>query len=258
MSKYRGRHRKPSQTRRNIGRLAVAGVAIGAPITVAASPAFAAGGNDWEAVAQCESGGNWNINTGNGYYGGVQFSQSSWAAVGGTGLPSNASKSEQIQRAEALYAIQGAGAWPVCGKGQGNLQGGGPAQAVSNPAPQQQAQPQQQQAKPKSQSKPKSQTKANSSQRQSAPKAKSSQQQAKPKSQTKAQAKAQTRPSASQNSYQAAAPRTGAYYVVQSGDTLAKIANAQGVAGGWQSLFANNQGVVSNPNLIFPGEKLAL
>ena len=68
----------------------------------------------WDQLAQCESGGNWSINTGNGYYGGVQFSQQSWNAVGGTGLPSNASKAEQIARAEKLKAIQGWGAWPAC------------------------------------------------------------------------------------------------------------------------------------------------
>ncbi len=61
-----------------------------------------------------ESGGNWSINTGNGYYGGLQFSQSSWRAVGGSGSPSQASKSEQIARAEALKARQGWGAWPAC------------------------------------------------------------------------------------------------------------------------------------------------
>jgi LysM repeat protein len=72
------------------------------------------GGGVWDRLAQCESGGNWSINTGNGYYGGLQFSLSSWRAVGGSGLPSNASKSEQIARAEKLKAVQGWGAWPAC------------------------------------------------------------------------------------------------------------------------------------------------
>lgn len=71
-------------------------------------------GGVWDRLAQCESGGNWAINTGNGYYGGIQFSQQSWNAVGGSGLPSNASKAEQINRAEKLLAIQGWGAWPAC------------------------------------------------------------------------------------------------------------------------------------------------
>lgn len=72
------------------------------------------GGSVWDQLAQCESGGNWAINTGNGYYGGVQFSLSSWQAVGGSGLPSDASREEQIMRAEMLKARQGWGAWPAC------------------------------------------------------------------------------------------------------------------------------------------------
>lgn len=87
----------------------------------------------WDAVANCESGGNWSINTGNGYYGGLQFSQSSWEAAGGTQYASRAdlaSRSQQIATAENLLAIQGPGAWPVCGK---YLNGG--ADTSSAPAP---------------------------------------------------------------------------------------------------------------------------
>ncbi len=73
-----------------------------------------ASGSVWDRLAQCESGGNWSINSGNGYYGGLQFMPSSWRAVGGTGLPSEASREEQITRAEQLRAIQGWGAWPAC------------------------------------------------------------------------------------------------------------------------------------------------
>jgi len=68
----------------------------------------------WDLLAQCESGGNWAIDTGNGYYGGVQFLPSSWYAVGGTGLPHEASREEQIARARILLAYQGWGAWPAC------------------------------------------------------------------------------------------------------------------------------------------------
>lgn len=71
-------------------------------------------GGVWDRLAQCESGGNWSINTGNGYSGGLQFSQSSWRAVGGSGQASQASKAEQIARAEMLQARQGWGAWPAC------------------------------------------------------------------------------------------------------------------------------------------------
>ncbi|HET8991801.1 MAG TPA: transglycosylase family protein [Candidatus Saccharimonadales bacterium] len=68
----------------------------------------------WTEIAQCESGGDWSIDTGNGFYGGLQFTLSSWEAVGGTGLPSQASEATQIALAERLQAIQGWGAWPVC------------------------------------------------------------------------------------------------------------------------------------------------
>lgn len=78
------------------------------------SAAPVAGGSVWDQLAQCEAGGNWATNTGNGYYGGLQFSLSSWQAVGGSGLPSDASREEQIARGEMLLARQGWGAWPAC------------------------------------------------------------------------------------------------------------------------------------------------
>jgi LysM repeat protein len=74
----------------------------------------AAGGTVWDRLAQCESGGNWSINTGNGFYGGLQFTQSSWHAAGGSGSPQNASRAEQIRAAERLQQMQGWGAWPTC------------------------------------------------------------------------------------------------------------------------------------------------
>ena len=71
---------------------------------------------NWDAVARCESGGNWAINTGNGYYGGLQFTMGTWKANGGAGSPHNAPKSEQIRVAENVLNRQGIGAWPVCGR----------------------------------------------------------------------------------------------------------------------------------------------
>lgn len=70
----------------------------------------------WDDLAQCESSGDWSANTGNGFYGGLQFTQSSWEAVGGTGNPADASRDEQIMRAEMLQSEQGWGAWPVCSR----------------------------------------------------------------------------------------------------------------------------------------------
>lgn len=72
------------------------------------------GSSVWDALAACESGGNWSINTGNGYYGGLQFSLSSWQAVGGSGYPHEASRATQIAMGERLLAAQGWGAWPAC------------------------------------------------------------------------------------------------------------------------------------------------
>ncbi len=69
---------------------------------------------NWEAVAQCESGGNWAANTGNGAYGGLQFKQATWEEYGGVGSPAKASKQQQIQVANRVLAGQGPGAWPKC------------------------------------------------------------------------------------------------------------------------------------------------
>ncbi|MFE2957668.1 transglycosylase family protein [Nocardia tengchongensis] len=100
---------------RALGLAAVTGALVAVPFGFTAT-ASAAPAHDWDGVAQCESGGNWGINTGNGYYGGLQFSQSTWAANGGAGSASNASKAEQIRVAENVLATQGVGAWPVCGQ----------------------------------------------------------------------------------------------------------------------------------------------
>jgi LysM repeat protein len=80
----------------------------------APAPSYSNSGGVWDRLAQCESGGNWSINTGNGYYGGLQFSASSWRAAGGSGLPHQASRGEQIARAKVLQSRQGWGAWPAC------------------------------------------------------------------------------------------------------------------------------------------------
>ena len=68
----------------------------------------------WDRLAQCESGGDWSADSGNGFYGGLQFTLQSWAAVGGTGSPAANSRNEQIMRGEMLYDDQGWGAWPNC------------------------------------------------------------------------------------------------------------------------------------------------
>jgi hypothetical protein len=80
-----------------------------------APPVHKAYSVNWDAIAQCESGGNWGINTGNGFSGGLQFTSSTWHANGGSGSPAGASREEQIRVAENVLHSQGIGAWPVCG-----------------------------------------------------------------------------------------------------------------------------------------------
>ena len=92
---------------------------LSSPAQALAATATAATTHDWTAVAQCESGGNWSINTGNGYYGGLQFSQPTWSGYGGTALAPRAdlaTPAEQVEIAEKVLAGQGIGAWPTCGK----------------------------------------------------------------------------------------------------------------------------------------------
>jgi hypothetical protein len=89
------------------GAIAVTQIALDAP-SADAEP-------NWDAMAQCESGGIWSANTGNGYYGGLQFTPATWAANGGVGSPAAASREEQIRIARNVLHTQGLGAWPVCG-----------------------------------------------------------------------------------------------------------------------------------------------
>jgi LysM repeat protein len=116
MARYRGRHRAPTNTGRFLARTAIAGAASVAPMAVAAPAAQAEGGTVWDKLAQCESSGNWAINTGNGFSGGLQFTPSTWRAFGGEGRAHNASRVEQIIVAERVLAKQGWGAWPACSR----------------------------------------------------------------------------------------------------------------------------------------------
>ncbi|MBB3085590.1 transglycosylase family protein [Geodermatophilus sabuli] len=107
--------RTSSLARKTLLTTGIAALSLG----VLAAPASAAGPNNWDAVAQCESGGNWSINTGNGYFGGLQFSQSTWTAFGGAEFASRAdlaTKEQQIAVAERTLDRQGPGAWPTCGR----------------------------------------------------------------------------------------------------------------------------------------------
>lgn len=224
--------------RRGTAALAAFAVAGGA-VAVAAVPASAA--STWDKLAQCESSGNWSINTGNGYQGGLQFSQSTWKAYGGTGQASQASKAEQIRVATKVQQSQGWGAWPACSAKLGLS--GAPT------------------GTPKAQVKKKTTVK-----KQAAPK-KQYTQQATPKKQATTQLKSVERtavqtptakhvaPAAKAPVYNVKATDSGKNYTVKSGDTLFKIAQDLGL-NDWRALFSLNSDTLSNPDLIYVGQTL--
>src|SRR5580693_8978821 len=115
-----GRHRKPTTSNIGVAKLAFTGAVLGGGGIALAGHSSAATDEQWDAVAGCESGGNWAINTGNGYHGGLQFSQGTWSSHGGGEYATSAnqaSRDQQIAVAERVLASQGRGAWPVCGRG---------------------------------------------------------------------------------------------------------------------------------------------
>ncbi|WP_041944276.1 transglycosylase family protein [Tsukamurella paurometabola] len=134
-----GRHRKQSTTGRTAAKVAATGALLGgATLAFSAPAANAAPDSQWDQVAKCESGGNWSINTGNGYHGGLQFSPSTWSAYGGqkyAPTANQASKAQQIAIAEKVLAGQGKGAWPSCGTGLGAAtQRDVPTESAASPA----------------------------------------------------------------------------------------------------------------------------
>ncbi|GAA4862330.1 transglycosylase family protein [Kitasatospora terrestris] len=230
-----GRHRRSTKAEKAIAAAGVAGVGLALPL-LTATGAQAAPVSVWDKVAQCESGGNWSINTGNGYYGGLQFSSSTWKSFGGgqyAPRADQASKGQQIAVAEKVLASQGPGAWPVCSKRAGLTKGGSSAQTD---------------------------TASRSETRAAAPKA------ATPKAATP---KTATPEAAAQGATSQSAPRVvpqgaqapaaaGGGYTVRPGDTLSGIAAAQHVSGGWQKLYESNRPVIGgNPDLIMPGQVLS-
>jgi nucleoid-associated protein YgaU len=201
--------------------VSAAGLALSATAANAAAPT-ATSASTWDALAQCESGGNWATNTGNGFSGGLQFTAQTWAAYGGTGSPESASRAQQIAVAEKVQAGQGWGAWPACAAKLG-LSGGATAAA-----PQIQPQSAPVQAAPV-QTAPAAQT----------PVA------------TEAPVQAQAR-------HAATVAVSGETYTVQDGDTLSKIADKLGVQGGWQHLADANADTITDPDLVFVGQVLQL
>lgn len=130
-----GRHSKPSTSSAGVAKLAITGAIIGSGSVALAAQAQAAPDSEWDVVARCESSGNWAINTGNGYHGGLQFSPSTWLGYGGGQFASAAymaTRDQQIAVAEKVLAGQGKGAWPTCGRG---LSGPTPRNLTADPKP---------------------------------------------------------------------------------------------------------------------------
>ncbi|TPG35596.1 transglycosylase family protein [Mycolicibacterium hodleri] len=130
-----GRHRKTTSSTKNVAKIAFTGAVLGSGGLALAGHAGAATDGEWDRVAGCESGGNWAINTGNGYQGGLQFSAGTWSGHGGgeyAPAANLASKDEQIAVAERVLASQGRGAWPVCGRG---LSSATPRNVLADAAP---------------------------------------------------------------------------------------------------------------------------
>ncbi|REF34697.1 transglycosylase family protein [Thermasporomyces composti] len=212
---YKPKHRGTSRARRAARKVtttaAVTGVAAAVPIAFA-NQADAATQETWERLAQCESSGNWHINTGNGYYGGLQFAPSTWREFGGTKYAPRAdlaTKEQQIAIAEKVLDVQGWGAWPACSRKLGLTE----ADKAGDPGV----------------------------------------------SSDQSKARESSRSRSSRGSERARTPVSSATYVVQPGDSLSSIAAAHNLEGGWRALWKLNRDVVgSNPDLIFPNQKLRL
>ncbi|PBC71448.1 cell wall-associated NlpC family hydrolase [Streptomyces sp. TLI_235] len=230
--------------RRILATTGVVGIGLTIP-SLAVGSASAASVSTWDKVAQCESSGDWHINTGNGFYGGLQFTNSTWSSFGGGSYASRAdlaTKDQQIAIAEKVLAVQGPGAWPVCSVKAG-LTKGGPAPEI-NPG---------------------------GSASTTAPAASTG-------SSTAAKPAAPAAPAASTGSGSTASAGTsqdgkawqgkkswqgnrshGATYTVRAGDWLSTIAERNHVQGGWQKLYEINKSVLtSGPHTIYPGQKLSL
>ncbi|MFI8521190.1 transglycosylase family protein [Streptomyces sp. NPDC085481] len=213
----RGRHRRYQPSRINRASLTVTagGAGMALPL-IGAGTAQAASLDVWEKLASCESSSNWQINTGNGYFGGLQFSQSTWERYGGTHYAPRAdlaSKDQQIAVAERVLKGQGPGAWPACAPRAG-LERGSDAPGVET---------QTERTRPLS----------------------------------NAALPAQRKPASSATP--TTVPTVREMYTVTPGDSLSAIARDQHVRGGWQRLYEANRRVVgSDPDLIYPGQRLTL
>ncbi|SDS51375.1 LysM peptidoglycan-binding domain-containing protein [Microlunatus soli] len=251
-------------TKRVVG---AAGAAVALTAGVGLMTATPAHADVWDQVAQCESSGNWSTNTGNGFSGGLQFTQQTWNANGGSGDPSNASKSEQKRVARNVLKTQGPGAWPVCGakagltRSNGGSNSGGSSDYSSN-----------------SNSESSNNYSSNNDSNGSNSNNYSSNNESSNNYSSNNQSNYSSNESGSNGSSNYTAQRstgtyssestpalpkhsykgTGEYVTIQSGDTLASIASEHNVEGGWMALWSINSSTISNPNVILAGAKIEL
>ena len=246
---------KNTSIRRTAAALAIGGVAAA---TMSMPAANAVDGATWDALAQCESGGNWSINTGNGFYGGLQFTQQSWNGVGMSGSPANATRAQQIEAGERLLAIQGWGAWPACSAKLGLYGKTGAAPTYTEPTTTVAAQSQTQQTytAPAAQAAPAAPAAQAAPVAVEAPAAAPAAQAAPAAVEAPAAAPAAPAVEAPAAAPVAAPKVAAGTYTVVPGDSLSLIASKLGVAGGYQAIAAANTDIIYNVDLIFPGQVL--
>jgi LysM repeat protein len=209
----------------------LAGAALLAPLGLLAATGNAAAADSgvWDRIAQCESGGNWHINTGNGYYGGLQFSAGTWRAYGGTAYAATAdraSRSAQIAVAGKVQHAQGWGAWPTCSARAGAY-GSAPATSSGTAT---------EKSTPKSTKKSVTESAAKS---------------------TKKAAPSKSAKAPARSTGHTARGSSRGDYTVRKGDTLSGIAARHGTT--WRKIYAANKAVIGgDPDLIVPGQQLVL
>lgn len=226
---YTPRHRAeiPSRAPKIAAASAATGAAAALPL-MGMAPANAASDDTWDQLAQCESGGDWSINTGNGYFGGLQFDKQTWSSFGGdqyAPTADKASRAQQIEIAEKVQSSQGWNAWPACSS-KLDLSGSGGSSGQSE-QDQQGQQGQDGQQGQQDQDGQQGQQDENNEQQ--------------PKQDD-------TTPNDGGNGD----------YTIESGDTLSKIADKEDVDGGWKALYHANEDTIDDPELIFEGDSLQL
>ena len=233
----RGQHRKPSNHTRTLG-LATAPLVAAIPLAAASASPASAATSAWDRLAGCESGGNWGINTGNGYYGGLQFADGTWDGNGGEKYASRAdlaTRAEQIVIASKLLNSSGWGPWPACSSRLGlgadeKREALATAEAIKARL---------------------SGDQTSSSDTTTADSTKSSAEKVGEDNRVQTER-------ANRGKHRKAVA-SGDVYVVRRGDTLSAIARNRDVPGGWQKLYRINKATIgSNPGLIHPGQRLHL